>query len=306
VLASAEFANRVNAGAGAYAGAWVREIATGGAASASMYAEFPAVPGETLIVDAQVKRTAGGGNGYVFIIARNGAGSGVGSASGNAVTSGSWALSTVSLLVPATAVLVQAYFWVDRVTTDTTCQFDAVSVRRMISAGDIVADSLRTSNYVQDGSGNPTAGAKLDHTGTALKVAPGNLQLGTRLLSAFGTAAVMGQVSATGGAPSVTGLNLASAAYWNAGLGSNSGLEITFTNALKGTTPPVVAIIPLCVSTHANFAWGYVSGVGSANAWTGVKLVAIDAPAAGGNAGWVDDLTAAWWGIEITCMDGWS
>jgi hypothetical protein len=174
-----------------------------------------------------------------------------------------------------------------------------------ITAGKIAAGEIKTSNYAESG-GSPTAGAKLDHTGTALKVAPGNFQLGARFLSEFGTAAAMGQVTATGGTPSVTGLNLASASYWNAGLGANSGLEITFTNALKGTTPPVVMAIPLSVSTHANWSWGYVSGVGSAGAWTGVKLVAIDAPAAAGNAGWVNDLTAAWWGLEIICMDGWS
>jgi hypothetical protein len=39
-------------------------------------------------------------------------------------------------------------------------------------------DALKTSNYAEDGSGNPTAGAKLDHQGTALKVAPGNLVVG--------------------------------------------------------------------------------------------------------------------------------
>ena len=53
-----------------------------------------------------------------------------------------------------------------------------------LTAATIQAGQLKTSNYAEDGSGNPTAGAKLDHTGTALKVADGNFQLGTKTLKA--------------------------------------------------------------------------------------------------------------------------
>ena len=59
--------------------------------------------------------------------------------------------------------------------------------RRSITAGRIATGQLKTSNYAEDGSGNPTAGAKLDHTGTALKIAPGNLQIGSRFFSQFFT-----------------------------------------------------------------------------------------------------------------------
>lgn len=52
-----------------------------------------------------------------------------------------------------------------------------------VSADKIAAGSLATTNYTEDGSGNATAGAKLDHTGTALKVAPGNLQLGAYVMA---------------------------------------------------------------------------------------------------------------------------
>lgn len=41
-----------------------------------------------------------------------------------------------------------------------------------------VAAALKTSNYAEDANGNPTAGVKLDHTGTALKVAKNNMQIG--------------------------------------------------------------------------------------------------------------------------------
>lgn len=46
----------------------------------------------------------------------------------------------------------------------------------------LTADALQTSNYAQDASGNPTAGAKLATYGTALKVAPANFQIGQTLI----------------------------------------------------------------------------------------------------------------------------
>lgn len=52
-----------------------------------------------------------------------------------------------------------------------------------ITATKIKAGSLQTTNYAEDGSGFPTAGAKLDHQGTALKVAAGNLRVGKTLLT---------------------------------------------------------------------------------------------------------------------------
>lgn len=44
---------------------------------------------------------------------------------------------------------------------------------------------LRTTNYAEDGSGNPTAGAKLASTGTAIKVAANSMQVGTQVLSDY-------------------------------------------------------------------------------------------------------------------------
>ena len=54
-----------------------------------------------------------------------------------------------------------------------------------IAAAKFIAGELRTSNYSEDGAGTPTAGAKLDHTGIALKVAPGNLQVGVNLFTDY-------------------------------------------------------------------------------------------------------------------------
>jgi hypothetical protein len=44
---------------------------------------------------------------------------------------------------------------------------------------------LRTTNYAEDGSGNPTAGAKLASTGTALKVEKNSFQIGTLVLNDY-------------------------------------------------------------------------------------------------------------------------
>jgi ATP-dependent protease ClpP protease subunit len=63
-----------------------------------------------------------------------------------------------------------------------------------ITADKIAADALQTSNYAEDGSGNPTAGAKMDKNGTALKVAPGNLQIGNYLLGSTNRTTVSGVV----------------------------------------------------------------------------------------------------------------
>jgi hypothetical protein len=47
-----------------------------------------------------------------------------------------------------------------------------------LDLSNVPSGAISTTNYAEDGSGNPTAGAKLDHTGTALKVAPRNAVLG--------------------------------------------------------------------------------------------------------------------------------
>lgn len=85
-------------------------------------------------------------------------------------------------------------------------------------------DNLRTSNYAEDGSGNPTAGAKLSSTGTTLKVANSSLQVGTAIFTdywtrlvqaidgASGTAVVWrgnNDTTVRGGAPNVACLTMA-------------------------------------------------------------------------------------------------
>lgn len=57
---------------------------------------------------------------------------------------------------------------------------------------------LRTTNYAEDGSGNPTAGAKLASGGTALKVANQSLQIGTAIFTDYWARLVQGIDGANG------------------------------------------------------------------------------------------------------------
>jgi hypothetical protein len=61
--------------------------------------------------------------------------------------------------------------------------FDAVSMRKMVTFDLIAANTLKTSNYDEDGSGIPTAGVKLDNVGDALKVASNHVRVGRYYLS---------------------------------------------------------------------------------------------------------------------------
>lgn len=90
-------------------------------------------------------------------------------------------------------------------------------------ASAMVAD-LRTSNYGEDASGNPTAGAKLASTGIALKVANNGLQVGTAVFSDYWFRLVQGidgsvsagkviwrgnnDVTTRGGAPNIACLSV--------------------------------------------------------------------------------------------------
>ncbi|MCP3065726.1 Hint domain-containing protein [Myxococcus sp. K38C18041901] len=62
---------------------------------------------------------------------------------------------------------------------------DALSLRRSVTFDLLSANTLQTSNYAEDGSGIPVAGAKLDNVGVALKVASQNLQVGRYPLEAL-------------------------------------------------------------------------------------------------------------------------
>jgi hypothetical protein len=95
-----------------------------------------------------------------------------------------------------------------------------------ISGGLFTADVLKTTGYDEDGSGNPITGAKLDRTGTALKVAPGSLQTGARALLTMG-----------GGNFTLVGANNIATAEIVELVGGQDSVKLTFSNAFPGYNP---------------------------------------------------------------------
>ncbi|WP_223644397.1 Hint domain-containing protein [Corallococcus sp. EGB] len=85
---------------------------------------------------------------------------------------------------PAGCTGVQLYFELNAASADAgkAVYLDAVSMRKMVTFDLLVANTLQTSNYAEDGNGVPVAGAKLDNVGTAFKAAGGNVQIGSYLL----------------------------------------------------------------------------------------------------------------------------
>lgn len=172
----------------------------------------------------------------------------------------------------------------DKADVDFTNVGDGVVVARLFAA-----DVLKTSNYAEDGSSNPTAGAKLDHQGTALKVAPGNLQIGTKVLNSlwFGFCEAAGVtelvwMSGTTFSGSSFGGNGAPTLAWNS---TTKRLRITWPNMVAtGSNPSGWENVAIFVHRQ-NAAGGGVydlvqpavggygsSGIPSVNRWVEVEL----------------------------------
>ena len=191
--------------ASAYSGGYVRRI-SGGASGQRLGLLIPAQPGDSFYNSAQARVISGSGtlnasvnfwdaSGAPLTVTNHLAGS----------SSGSW--SAVSDWRTAPAGTVLAALWLV-VPAGVVAEFDKLYARRMVD-GSVVMD-LSTANYAEDGSGNPTAGGKVDCRGTAIKVAPGNLQVGKSLLSALLQAKIYGgaNLNGSGGINLATGLGL--------------------------------------------------------------------------------------------------
>ncbi len=180
-LASPEWSGRT-ADAAAYAGGYVRQFV--GPLGVDLW--VPCAPGDGFYLQAQGRRTVGAGNVTVSIgFYRADKATQVGTTTSSASAGASWGTISARADAPATTGATAAAWCRLRldVAASTTGQFDAIYVRRVATFDIIDTNALRTSNYAQDGSGNPTAGAKLDKDGVALKVAAGNLQIGTEVFS---------------------------------------------------------------------------------------------------------------------------
>ena len=151
------------------------------------------------------------------------------------VDSYSWKPYSVAFTIPSGAARSMHINMISyNLPTYSSMIFRKFYLRRMADASLIVdgcittaklnANAIQTTNYTQDGSGNPTAGARMDISSVAFKVASGNFQIGTyiftdywfRLLQAIdgslsgGVVVVRGNIdtSTNGGTPNINRLGL--------------------------------------------------------------------------------------------------
>ena len=183
---TAEWAYRYNAGAGAYAGNWVRRLVLAQAGYVGSYLTVPCAPGEQFRLEAYAKLISGtpsAGSSGVRISWVDAAENYLGTTVYSAEALGA-AWGKISAQGTAPDGAVRAWFGIDLLANGAcTLDFDGILARRMVSGELIVNGALKTSNYAEDGSGFATAGVKLDHTGTSLKAAVNGVRFGPTLFS---------------------------------------------------------------------------------------------------------------------------
>jgi len=91
---------------------------------------------------------------------------------------------SLSATAPAGAVKVRVFIQLFHPTAINIAVFNEIYACRMIKTGMLQADAIQTSNYTEV-SGNPTAGARMDISNTALKVASNNFQIGSTIFSDY-------------------------------------------------------------------------------------------------------------------------
>jgi hypothetical protein len=244
-----EWAGRLNAGAGAYSGDWVRDLAppTGGRVQlgdsvvagglagnppsfqSQLALILPCSPGEKFYIEAQTRFITATTNEeagvYMYWLDKDRKVLSTSTDSFNKYVAPAsprpttWNKVSTSGTAPAGTCFVYLFLYTNTLAgTNTEAQFDAIYARRMVgtslveagaitttliaddsistpklqansitsakinagavTAAKIDADAIATSNYAEDGSGIPTAGAKLQVGSTALKAAAGAIQMG--------------------------------------------------------------------------------------------------------------------------------
>jgi hypothetical protein len=93
-------------------------------------------------------------------------------------TTSAWHKHKVSGTAPANAAYVVFILQAVSPASGTTTSWDCLYGTRKIAGGILEGDAIQTSNYAETG-GTPTAGARMDVSGTALKVVAGGFQIGS-------------------------------------------------------------------------------------------------------------------------------
>ncbi len=158
VLASPEFANRYNAGAGAYAGDWVRRLTAAASSYAALGPTVPVSPGEIVSIEAQAKWISGAAAvGYVYVRAFDKGGAQVGQSVSGYASTGSWVRLAASLTVPASAVTVLCACEVAGGASGGTVDFDAIVARKADAGGyDLEKAARGAISAIARSSSDPT------------------------------------------------------------------------------------------------------------------------------------------------------
>jgi hypothetical protein len=275
-----EWSGRFNAGAGAYAGAYVRRLVSVTQYTESPSLVVPCLPGDTFYFACWHKYTVRTVASRPYLYARFF--DSTGTMIQDNIVFDSSPLTTYRLLevntvaAPAAAVEVRCAYGLDSTVANTageTFYYDALTLAKRVpgslivdgslTAAKIAAGEIKTSNYAEDGSGNPTAGAKLDHQGTAFKAASADIRINKRSMpQMFGVMAASNWLTFT---------SLA-AGQWNA-VAENSttgrlvavGLaNLCATSDNQGRTW-VARTIPAGGYMHVTYGNGLFVAVGNAN-----------------------------------------
>jgi hypothetical protein len=206
VTTTPEWVNRANVGGSAYNGSWVRQInvaqhapvhvgdtQTSPSADQNQIGCFVnCAPGDQFYIEAQVfivsNAAADHAGVYIWFLDASNASVGGASIITEVSSSGSWQKAVTRGTAPSGAVKALIGMYANCAAGAINVYFDAIYACRQIpqaildpgTNGVASSGAIRSQNYTEDGSGNPTAGAKIDlssNTGPYIKLASGGMQI---------------------------------------------------------------------------------------------------------------------------------
>lgn len=174
VAATPDFANRYEAGASAYAGAWVRKLTATGDTTATLDSFAVAcMPGDVFDLTAQALKAAGTGAVVkVKLTAYDKDNAATGSLESSPTTSASWVpLAARGFYAPAGSVRIKASLILDGLSGSSEGWFDAIGFRKARGWNEY---SASVSAYSASGSGTRTGAGTLAVTTSSVTASPHN------------------------------------------------------------------------------------------------------------------------------------
>jgi hypothetical protein len=139
---SAEWDYRLNAGVGAFAGNWVRQIVASGGSPTRLSVTVPCNTTDRFFFSAWVKAISGANGGFIEVKFLDATGAVLSTTTTVAVTSATWTLATLSNLPNAVQnTVVSVMFSLVAINGGNTVQFDNMLLRRSVEAIHVGAGS---------------------------------------------------------------------------------------------------------------------------------------------------------------------